>query len=108
AEEMVRGWRKLGSTRRLDGAHVAEERVEPDVGHEAIVEGQVDAPVEPALRPRDAEVADRLAQQREHFATVAVRRDALGLRLVQRGPALLVLLHAKEGVLLGCLRGGRT
>src|SRR4029450_1364224 len=67
---------------------------------------EVDAPVEPGLRARDAEIPDRLPEHRQDLATVAVRSDALGLGLVQRQHALLVLLHAEEVVLLRDLGGG--
>src|SRR5205814_2758504 len=38
-------------------ADVVRQRVEPDISHELFVEGQLNAPIEPRLRPRDAQVA---------------------------------------------------
>src|SRR5581483_3294772 len=89
---------------RLERAHVGEERVEPDVGDVAVVERQLDAPREPGLRARDAEVADRLAQEPEDLAAVAVRHDHVRPFLDEPDEPLLVRAHPEEVVLLGDLR----
>jgi hypothetical protein len=87
----------------VEGAHVGEERVEPDVGHVALVEGQRDAPVEPGLRAGDAEVADRLPEKRQDLPAVGVRRDQVRSLVEERHQALLVGAHTEEIVLLGDL-----
>jgi hypothetical protein len=46
-----------------DGADVVHQRVEPHVADVVLVEGQLDAPGQPAFGPRDAEVLQRLAQE---------------------------------------------
>ena len=89
----------------LERAHVVEQRVEPDVGDVAVVERELDPPGEAALRPRDAEVADRVAQERQHLPAISVGDDQVRLRLERLLQARLVGAHAEEVVLLGDLRG---
>ena len=54
---------------------VVEQRVEPDVGHEAVVERERDAPLEPALRAADRQVLERLAQEAQELVPVALGLD---------------------------------
>ncbi len=60
SDEMQRGgpeagWMR-GSTEISRAREVVYERIEPHIGHIVAVEGQLDAPGEPRLRPRDGQV----------------------------------------------------
>src|SRR5262245_58033722 len=92
---------KLGCASDLERAHVREERIEPYVRDVAIVERKLDAPRESRLRPRNAEIADRLPQKRQDLAAIAVRLHQLGARFEGLQQLLLVLPHPEEVVLLG-------
>jgi hypothetical protein len=83
-----------------DGGHVVDQGVEPHVRHESLVERHRDAPREPALRARDAEVLERLAQHREHLVPIPLRPHEVRLRLERGEQALLILPHLEEVVLL--------
>src|SRR5215472_5450994 len=83
-----------------DGRNVVDERVEPNVGHVLVVEGQGNAPLEPRLRPADREVLKRLAQEAEHLVAVALGLDEAWVVLEVLDQPLLVLGHPEEVVLL--------
>src|SRR5438128_12380664 len=91
---------ELQAAEVLERAHVVEQRVEPDVGDVAVVERKLDPPGEAALRPRDAEIADRLAQERQDLPAISVGDDQVGLRLERLLQARLVSAHAEEVVFL--------
>ncbi len=80
------------------GADVVHERVEPDVADIVLVEGQVDAPGHAALRPRDAKVVQRLAQEAERLVAPMVRLDELRVLVDVLDQPLLVLAHPEEVV----------
>ncbi len=78
------------------GADVVDERVEPDVADEVAVERQLDAPREPALRPGDAQVLERLAQEAEGLVAAEVGLDERGILIDVADQPLLVLAHAEK------------
>ncbi len=85
------------------GRVVVDERVEPDVGDVLLVPRQRDAPRHALARTADGEVADRLAQHRQHLVAVALRADQVGLLVEQVVKPGAVLLHAEEVVGLGAV-----
>ena len=84
----------LGFQRRV----VVDERVEPDVGDVLLVPGQGDSPGHAAARAADREVADRLAQHRQHLVSVALGADEVGVVLDVFPQPRPILLHAEEVV----------
>src|SRR5690625_2980448 len=90
---------------RHQGRPVVDERVEPHVGDVVLVPGQGDAPGHPRARPRDGEVANRLAQYAQDLVPVPPGPDQIGvLRDVLLQPGA-VLLHPEEVVLLAAVLG---
>ena len=67
------------SAQVADRADVVDQRVEPDVGHEVGVERQLDAPGQPALRPRDAQVVQLLPQEAQRLVAPEVGLDERGV-----------------------------
>ena len=80
----------------FQGAHVVDERVEPYVGHVALIEGKLDAPGQSALGARDAKIADRLTQHRHHFIFKALWSYEVGVLFQVTQQPLLVFAHAEE------------
>src|SRR5206468_2901421 len=80
-------------------ARVVEQRVEPDVGDEALVEWHLDAPSEPALRARDRQILQRLAQKAEDLVSIALGPDPVGVGMNVLEQPLLIAAHAEEVVL---------
>jgi hypothetical protein len=60
---------------------VVDERVKPDVGDVAGIEGQLDAPGEPLLGTGDREVAGELAHGVEEFRVAEAGEDELRVGL---------------------------
>ena len=77
---------------------VVDQRVEPHVGHVALVPRQRDAPGHALARARDRQVAERLAQHAEHLAPVGRGTYEVGMPLQVIDQPRLVLLHAEEVV----------
>ena len=92
--------RKRWSSGLAECRDVVEERVEPDVGHEPVVERQRDPPLEPALRPADRQVLERLAEEAQELVAVAVGLDDLRMVLEVAPQPVLVRRHPEEVVLL--------
>ena len=86
-----------GSPRR---GHVVEQRVEPDVGHEPVVERERDAPLEPALRAADRQILEGLPQEAQELVPVALGLDGLRMVLEVAPEPVLVRRHPEEVVLL--------
>ena len=69
-----RGWLRIESreTRIVPGeANVVCQRIEPDVSDEVLIEWQLDSPIEPRFRARDAEVRTGLAVVADFFNRIA-------------------------------------
>ena len=88
------------AARVAEGGHVVEERVEPDVRHEPVVERQRDAPLEPALRAADRQVLERLAEESQELVPEALGLDDVGVTLQVATQPVLVRRHPEEVVLL--------
>ena len=99
--------RELRPVGIADPGEIVDQRVEPHVADEAAVEGQLDAPLEARLRPRDAEVAEPagVAQHAERLVAVALGADEVRVLLdVLREPAE-VAAHLEEVVRLAATLG---
>ena len=83
-----------------DARDVVDQRVEPDVGDVLLVPGDLDAPGQARLGPRDAEVLQGLLQEGEHFVSVALGPDEVGVVVDVADEPLLVLAHLEEVVAL--------
>ncbi len=79
---------------------IVDQRVEPDIGHVLVVEGQRNAPLEPRAGPADRQILKRLAQEAEHLVPVPVGLDEPRIVLQVLHQPRLVLRHLEEVVLL--------
>ncbi len=103
ADELVRGGPPLVEFGVVafvaDGGDVVEQRVEPDVGDELLVERQLDAPREARFRPRDAEVLQLFGfEEAEGFVGAEVGLDELRMGFDVVDEPLLIFAHAEEVV----------
>ncbi|MBA7694301.1 hypothetical protein ES703_102908 [subsurface metagenome] len=80
------------------GGNVVGEGVEPDVVDIVGVEGQLHAPGQPGLGPRDAQVPQRLAQKAQHLVAPGIGLDEPGVLPDVLDEPLLVGRHAEEPV----------
>ncbi len=91
---------RLLVARVRDRRVVVDQRVEPDIGHVLVVEGQRDAPLEPRPGPADREILERLAQEAQHLVPVPLGLDEARVVLEVLDQPRLVLRHLEEVVLL--------
>src|SRR5205807_8390661 len=89
-----------GGAGAAERGDVVDEGGKPDVGDEAVGEGQRDAPGEPRLRPADREILERVAQEPEDLVPIALGADQGGALLDVPNQPVLVLRHPEEVVLL--------
>ena len=99
--ELVRRWPPLVELGVIalvaDGGDVVQERVEPDVGDEILVERQFNAPGEPRLRARDTEVLQFFGfQKAESFVGAEIRLNKFRMRLDIFDEPVLIFAHAEE------------
>jgi len=95
------------AVRVADARDVVDERVEPDIGDVVLVPGDLDAPGQARLGPRDAEVLEGLLQEGEHFVLVSLGPDEVGVVVDVPDEPLLVLAHPEEVVALLAKLGDR-
>ncbi len=77
-------------------AHIVDEGVKPDVRYVPPIERQLNAPSEPALGPRNTEIADRLSQHGNDFILETLRADEVRMRLDVSEQLVLIFVHAKK------------
>ena len=56
-------------------ANIIRQRVEPDIGHEILVERQLNSPIEPRFRTRDTEVATDSLNRIPQFGSPKIGND---------------------------------
>src|SRR6266478_895389 len=79
--------------------HIVDERIEPDVGHVALIERNFNAPFQTALRTGNAKVPDGFAQHRYHLIFETRGSDEVWMLFYVSQQPVLVFAHAKEIVL---------
>ena len=58
---------------------IVEQGVEPDIAHIVRIKGQGDAPAQARDRPRDAQVAQGMAQEAQHLVAAYLGSDEGGV-----------------------------
>ena len=86
------------AVRVAQGGNVVDQGVGPDIGDEAVVKGQFNAPGQAGLGPGDAEIFQRLLEEAEHFVAVAFRPDVIRIVADVVNEPVLILAHGKEVV----------